>query len=202
MTRAVHRDFIEIAGGISERLQEAIAEHGPVTLRRRREVPLPELLCRIVTGQQLSGKAAATIWGRVVASANQKTLSHHIATARPQQLRKCGMSAAKAKTMKAIVQAEADGLFDLDALGHMDHNQRSAQLTKVWGVGQWTADMVSISYFGDQDVWPENDVTVWKTLERLTSRRRKTTNTAQRFAPCRTFLALYMWRIADAEREK
>ncbi len=100
--------------------------------------------------------------------------------------------------MKAIVTAKSDGLLDLDTLRNLDHTARSRQLTSIWGVGQWTADMVSIFYFGDKDVWPDSDVTVWKTLERLTDKRRKTVRTAERFAPHRSYLALYMYQIADA----
>jgi DNA-3-methyladenine glycosylase II len=87
--------------------------------------------------------------------------------------------------------------LDQKILSRLDHNQRSEQLTEIWGVGQWTADMMGIFYFGDKDVWPDSDLAVWKTLQRLTNRRRKTLRTAQRFAPHRSYLAIYMWRIAD-----
>jgi DNA-3-methyladenine glycosylase II len=73
---------------------------------------------------------------------------------------------------------------------------------EIWGVGQWTADMLGIFYFGERDIWPDTDLAVWKTLQRLTSRRRKTTLTAAKFSPQRSLLAKYMWRIADASPNK
>jgi len=100
--------------------------------------------------------------------------------------------------MKAIVAAESEGRLEVETLRELVHEERSMRLTSIWGVGQWTADMMSIFYFGDQDVWPETDITVWKTLERLTSKRRNTTRTAALFAPHRSYLAMYMYRIADA----
>lgn len=199
MSQKIHNRFVEIAGGLSDRLQAAIASAGPVRLTRRNDTPLPEVLCRVIAGQQLSVKASRTIWGRVVQRANGDNLIDFVSATDTSVLRECGLSAAKAKSMKAIVQAESAGDLNVQKLSELDHLERSRQLTEIWGIGQWTADMIGMSYFGDQDVWPENDVTVWKTLERLTSRRRKTLRTAERFSPHRSYLAMYMWAIADAK---
>ncbi len=199
MTRTVHNRFREISGAISPVLHQAISTAGPVKLQQRRELELPVLLCRAIVGQQLSVKAARTIWGRVVESADQAPLVEYVAVADAAELRACGMSQNKARAMKSIVEAHEAGHLNIGELERMDHEARSRCLTEIWGVGQWTADMIGISYFADPDIWPENDVTVWKTLQRLTSRRRKTTLTAARFAPHRTYLALYMWKIADAQ---
>ena len=199
MTRTVHNRFREISVEISPVLQQAITSTGPIKLGQRRELALPVLLCRAIAGQQLSVKAARTIWGRVVQSANGAGLAEYIAAADTAQLRACGMSQNKSKAMKSIVAAHDSGRLDVGELETMDHEARSRRLTEIWGVGQWTADMIGISYFADPDIWPEQDVTVWKTLQRLTNRRRKTSLTAARFAPYRTYLALYMWKIADAQ---
>lgn len=199
MTRSVYNRFREISVEISPVLQQAITSTGPIKLGQRRELALPVLLCRAIAGQQLSVKAARTIWGRVVQSANGAGLAEYIAAADTAQLRACGMSQNKSKAMKSIVAAHDSGRLDVGELETMDHEARSRRLTEIWGVGQWTADMIGISYFADPDIWPEQDVTVWKTLQRLTNRRRKTSLTAARFAPYRTYLALYMWKIADAQ---
>ena len=108
------------------------------------------------------------------------------------------MSAAKAKAIVAIADTHRGGGLDAEALRAMPSDERTAALTAIWGVGQWTADMMSMFYFGDEDIWPDGDVAARKTLQKLTSRRRKTTRTAERFAPHRSYLALYMWAHADA----
>jgi DNA-3-methyladenine glycosylase II len=199
MTRTVYNRFCEISVEISPVLHQAITSAGPIKLGQRRELSLPVLLCRAIAGQQLSVKAARTIWGRVVQSANGAGVAEYVAAADAAELRACGMSQNKSKAMKSIVAAHESGRLDVGELETMDHEARSRRLTEIWGVGQWTADMIGISYFADPDIWPEQDVTVWKTLQRLTSRRRKTSLTAARFAPYRTYLALYMWKIADAQ---
>jgi len=199
MSKKVHERFLEISTTVSVRLAAAISDIGPVKLSKRSDRPLDEVLCRMVAGQQLSTKAASTIWARVIDSTSGRDLMAHIAATETSQLRSCGLSNAKTKAMKAIADASAQGRLDVSPLKACGHAERSKQLTSIWGVGQWTADMVSIFYFGDKDVWPDGDVTVWKTLERLTDKRRRTLLTAARFAPHRSYLALYMYRIADAQ---
>jgi len=194
----IHERFLGIAAGLSEALAAALARVGPVTLTPYREAPFPEQLCRSIAGQQLSVKAARTIWGRVVDNASCDSLIAHFAEADPDALRACGLSAAKAKAMRAIAEAAQGGALDEAELAALDGAERAERLTAIWGVGQWTADMMRIFYFGETDVWPDGDVTARKTLERLTSKRRKTTRTAARFAPHRSYLALYMWRYVDA----
>lgn len=90
------------------------------------------------------------------------------------------------------------GQLDQTELMPLHASQRSDRLTQLWGVGQWTANMMNIFYFGEPDIWPNGDVTARKTLEKLTSKRRKTINTAARFAPYRSYLAFHMWRYVDA----
>ena len=197
MSQAIHARFVEIAQDLSDELAGAIAASPPLQLNHHQESPFPERLCRAVAGQQLSVKAAASIWSRVVDSAADQSLMNYFATVSPDTLRSCGLSAAKAKTMRAIAMAALSNQLNETFLRDLDHEERSRCLTEIWGVGQWTADMLGIFYFGDPDIWPDGDTTARKTLERLTSRRRKTTRTAARFAPYRSYLALYMWHQAD-----
>ena len=198
MTQAIQTRFVEIAQELSSELADAIANSIPLHLTPNQDSPFSERLCRAVAGQQLSVKAAASIWGRVVANAADQPLVEYFATVSPETLRSCGLSMAKAKAMRAIALAALADQLNESLLSELDHAERSQCLTEIWGVGQWTADMMGIFYFGDPDIWPDGDTTARKNLEKLTSRRRKTVRTAARFAPHRSYLALYMWHQADA----
>ena len=197
MSEAIQAKCVEIAQGLSDDLAAAIASAPPLQVAANQESPFSQRLCRAVAGQQLSVKAAASIWGRVVASAADRPLMDYLAVASPESLRRCGLSAAKAKAMGAIAAAAQTQQLNQTVLNALDHSERSRQLTQIWGVGQWTADMMGIFYFGDPDIWPDGDTAARKHLERLTSRRRKTVRTAARFAPYRSYLALYMWHQAN-----
>ncbi|MEM1254216.1 MAG: DNA-3-methyladenine glycosylase 2 family protein [Cyanobacteria bacterium P01_H01_bin.21] len=197
MSQAIHARFLEIARELSDELADAIASTSPLQLIPSQDSPFSERLCRAVAGQQLSVKAAASIWRRVVDSAAGQPLVDYFSTVSPDVLRSCGLSAAKAKAMRAIAMATFANQLDETFLSELDHEERTHCLTEIWGVGQWTADMMGIFYFGDPDIWPDGDTTARKNLERLTSRHRKTVRTAARFAPYRSYLALYMWHQAD-----
>ena len=195
----IHIRFLAIAQTLSPELGQAIAQIGPVKLTANQALPFAEHLCRAVAGQQLSVKAARSIWNRVLASKpDNQSLMVYFAEAPPGLLRGCGLSRAKAKTVGAIAQAALLGQLDAAELSRLSPTERTDRLTALWGVGPWTADMMNIFYFGESDVWPDGDLVARKTLEKLTSKRRKTVRTAARFAPYRSYLALYMWRHIDA----
>jgi len=199
---------LAIAPTLSPNLTAAIEKNGPLTLvtpqsKPFTENPFAERLCRAVTGQQLSARAAGTIWNRVLASLPEnETMIDYFAQVEPDVLKSCGLSRAKIKTVKAIAQADQQRQLDPTELGQLGHTERTQRLTAIWGIGQWTADMMGIFYFGDENIWPEGDLAARKTLERLTSKRRKTLRTAARFAPYQSYLALHMWKYVDASPDK
>lgn len=201
----IHQRFLVAARELSPVLEGAIARNGPLELTLDQQMPFAERLCRVIAGQQLSTKAARAIWNRVIISAAavpetvpEQSLIDYFAAVDPAVLRACGLSGAKVRAIGGIAQAARAGQLDATELGAMDYGDRTQRLTALWGVGQWTADMMSIFYFGDADIWPDGDVTARKTLERLTRKRRKTTRSAASFAPYRSYLALHMWRHVDA----
>ena len=195
---AIHSHLLEVAATLGEPLAQAIEANGALVLIASQSNSLPQQLCHTVAGQQLSTKAAQSIWNRVVASANSASLIEHFSNSDVDSLRGCGLSAAEAKAIIGIAQAAQSGQLEATELSALSTSERTARLTALWGVGQWTADMINLFYFGDADVWPDGDVTARKTLERLTSKRRKTQKTAACFSPHRSYLALHMWRYVDA----
>ena len=195
----IHKQIQAVASTLSPELGFAIKQNGSLKLVAKQDRPFAEQLCRTVVGQQLSLKAAASIWGRLVTSVPVgKNLTDYLTRADSAVLRNCGLSGAKARTVVAIAQAAQSNQLDSKVLSALSHAERTKSLTALWGIGQWTADMMGIFYFADADIWPDGDVTARKTLEKLTSKRRKTSRTAVQFSPYRSYLALHMWRYVDA----
>lgn len=198
MSVKVHHHCVAIAQTISSELAEAIDPLAPITLKPKQDQPFPERLCQTVVGQQLSVKAAASIWGRVLAQAGAQPLMEFIKQAEPEALRACGLSAAKTKAIGAIATAAQAGRLDTSELAALSVQERTQRLTTLWGVGQWTADMMQIFYFGEPDIWPDGDTAARKTLARLMGQPDSTPAVAAQFAPYRSYLALYLWRYLDA----
>lgn len=193
----VHSLFLDIAADLSPQLAGGIEQVGPIMIQPKNSIPLAEQLCRSVTGQQLSVKVAQTIWGRLLEASGDQPLTEFITIEKSDLLQSCGLSAAKVRAMCGIAEEARAGNLEAVDLGAIDHHERSKRLIHLWGIGQWTVDMISIFYFGDEDVWPDGDLVARTTLEKLTSKRRKTVRTAERFAPYRSQLAHYMWEYND-----
>lgn len=175
---------------------------GPPEWPGRNPRPLARYLARVVVGQQLSTRAAKTIWERVEGLAKAAGLKvPALALQLPaEQLRACGLSAGKTRSLQGLAEADLAGRLKRQHLGKVSHDERSAALTTLRGIGPWTADMVSLFYFGDHDIWPLGDLSVRNTLARFVDGQRKydLAGAATLFAPRRSLLALYLWRIANA----
>lgn len=196
--QATHRRFLVLAGDFSPALAADIAAVGPVDWPETREGDIGLFLSRAVIGQQLSTLAAHTIWDRVEAFAGDigEAVPQVFRPAHVEALRDCGVSGAKVRALLAIREAAGAGQLVEEELRALPGAERNRRLLAIRGVGPWTCDMASIFHFADPDVWPEGDVAVRKTFARYIGRR-KPAKTAARFAPERSILALYMWRILD-----
>ncbi len=197
----LHPDFVRTARRVSRPLAQAMDAVGPPDWPSRHQQPLARYLARVVVGQQLSTRAASTIWGRVEAlgKAEQQSIPALALNLPDTTLLACGLSAGKLKTLKALAEADAAGMLKRQRLARLDPAARAIELTAVRGIGPWTADMLALFYFRDPDIWPLGDLAVRKTLERflVTQSRYDLSSAAALFAPHRSVLALYMWRIAD-----
>jgi len=196
----IHACFLDTAAEFSEPLRTALEGVGPPGFPDRGDVPLAQFLARAVVGQQLSTKAARSIWARVESAAAGEGVAvlALLDEDRYELLRACGISRNKIRALAALGSARREGLLDGETLAAMDHESRSQLLREIRGVGQWTCDMASIFWCRSQDVWPETDLAVRNTFVRLIGRRRKPAKAAARFSPRRSWLALYMWKVADA----
>jgi DNA-3-methyladenine glycosylase II len=194
-----HTRLVAAAASLSSSLREALIRTGPLWFPEREDHGLAIYLARAVVGQQLSTHAARTIWARLEARATaaEEPLLALLRADNTAALRACGVSANKAKALIAIAEAAAAGRLDAAPVRAMDHRARSEHLCGIWGIGQWTSDMVSIFYCRDADVWPAGDASVRRTFATFIGRR-KPENAVRRFAPYRSILALHMWRLLDA----
>ena len=200
LTPELHQDFLRAARRVSRTLATTLETIGPIGYQRRRAQDLAEHLARIIVGQQLSTLAAKTIWTRVEAAASRETRVLDFCTEdNLTELRACGLSQNKAKALVALRTSDLEGALNRRRLARLPAVERSAALTQLRGIGPWTADMVSMFFFREPDIWPLGDLAVRKTFERFVDghARYDVHTGAELFAPHRSYLALYMWRIAN-----
>lgn len=197
-----HFELVRTARRISRGFARAVDAVGPLGPPPRRSDPLPTYLARVVVGQQLSTTAARTIWGRleVQAQAGGLAVPAYAALASPEDLRACGLSGNKVRALQAIAAAEAAGTLAGPRLKVLSSAARFDALLALHGVGPWTAQMAALFYFREPDIWPVGDVSVRKTFARYVAEQARWSfdDAAALFAPRRSFLARYLWQIADA----
>jgi DNA-3-methyladenine glycosylase II len=196
MPPELHRWFVEQATPLSPKLADDLAAVGPIWFPDRPDHGPAGFLARAIVGQQISAAAARGIWARLEGQAAERGLSvaDFLDTADEAALRLCGLSRNKMKAILQIGIAARAGTFA--ELRGIDHLARSEKLCAIWGIGQWTADMMALFYYREPDIWPEGDLAVQRVFKSYIGRR-KPARAALRFAPHRSLLALYMWRLVN-----
>ncbi|MCA9565574.1 MAG: DNA-3-methyladenine glycosylase 2 family protein [Myxococcales bacterium] len=192
---SAHERILAVSKTSFPRLHEAITANGMLELPRSPR-PLALTLCKSVVGQQLSTKAARTIWGRLVEQAGEAGVLPHFFDASEETLRLCGVSRVKARSLKAIASANQNNQLDDLVAAELSRDETRKRLLALYGVGGWTADMAEIFVFGHLDVWPDADAAARKTLADLTGEQ-TTAAVAAAFAPFQSLLALHMWTFID-----
>ncbi len=199
MSQKAYSHLLDNTQSKHKRLHSVLKDFGQIRIIKRNKIELPTLLCRSISGQQLSVKAAATIWGRLLVKTGNKSLMTYLKSAKDEDLRTCGLSRAKTKAMFAVYESYKQKNLESTKLLQLSSLERDEVLTDIWGVGQWTADMVNIFYFGEKDIWPDKDVAVRKNFLRLIGENKDSIKESNKFGPYRTYLALMMWKVANAK---
>lgn len=166
-----------------------------------------DALAESIAYQQLSGKAAATIWSRVRALyGKRKWLDPKQVLATPDEtLRAAGLSGSKTAAIKDLAARTLDGTVPkATALAKMSEDEIIERLTRVRGIGKWTVEMLLLFELGRLDVWPVDDLGVRKGYMK-TFRKRKMPKPkelekiGQRWRPYRSVAAWYFWRACDTQ---
>jgi DNA-3-methyladenine glycosylase II len=170
-----------------------------------------DALAESIAYQQLSGKAAATIFGRVRALyPKRKWLDPEQLLATPDEtLRAAGLSRAKTAALKDLAAKTIDGTVPSGrALIRMSDDEIITRLTAVRGIGRWTVEMLLLFDLGRPDVWPVDDYGVRKGFTKTFGRRKLPTpkqlmKFGEKWRPYRSVAAWYFWRALDtAEKSK
>lgn len=178
-----------------------VAEVGPVRLRPPRGEPFASLVAAI-TYQQLAGKAARTIHGRVADALNGDVRPVTVLRTGTRALRDAGLSAAKERAVRDLAGKVDRGEVSLDGLESLSDAEIRTRLTRVVGIGPWTADMFLMFDLRRPDVWPVGDLGVRNGLGRALGLEAAPTPEEARligtgYRPWRSAVAWYCWRAVE-----
>ncbi|HEX5897181.1 MAG TPA: DNA-3-methyladenine glycosylase [Thermoleophilaceae bacterium] len=189
-----------------EVMARLIEEHGALVredLKRERPGDAYGALLRSIVGQQLSTKAARTIYGRML-----ELFDGHAPTpvqllaANPDDIRAAGLSRPKINYLRDLAQHVLDGELELERLHELPDDEVIEQLTAVKGIGDWSAHMFLMFHLGRPDVLPVGDQGIRNAIKtqyrlRKLPDAKRMEKIARPWRPYRTLACLYLWSSLD-----
>ena len=159
-------------------------------------------LCNEITGQQLSGIAADTIFSRFKKLYPRGVSPKAVLATPHQKLRGVGMSNAKAKYLKYLAEAVISGKLQLNKLDSLPDEEVKKQLIQVKGIGPWTAEMFLMFTLGRPDVFSHGDLGLRKGLKKIYGFKKdpsikKVEKIIQKWSPYKTFASLILWEVIE-----
>lgn len=164
-----------------------------------------DALARAILYQQLSGKAASTIVGRLEAAiGSQRLHCETLSVIDDAGLRACGVSGNKALALRDLMRREANGeIPGTRRMAGMDNEEIIASLVPIRGIGRWTVEMMLMSRLGRPDVLPVDDLGIRRGIQILRSlaempKPKEAALLGEHWGPWRTHASFYLWRISDS----
>ncbi|HEY4901509.1 MAG TPA: DNA-3-methyladenine glycosylase [Terriglobales bacterium] len=212
-----HTEAIAHLSRVDRKLARIIAKSGPCGLQPERMQSIFEALLESIIYQQLNGKVAATITGRVKALFPENTHSlrtrrglvagfptpEQVLSAKPELLRSAGLSQAKMLAIRDLAAKTLDGTVPTTREAHrMSDDELVERLTSVRGIGRWTVEMLLIFRLGRPDVLAVDDYGIRKgfaKMQRMAElpKPKELLAYGERWRPHRSVASWYMWRAAE-----
>jgi DNA-3-methyladenine glycosylase II len=170
--------------------------------------PIPEAhfsaLCHIVTGQQLSVAVARAIRGRVEAHFGDNFTPNAVLETSEEELKKLGLSNAKAHTFHALASHIQAGQLQINRLESLSDEEIAREIVAVKGLGPWSADMFLMFHLCREDVLPVGDLGIREAMKRLYGLEtrplpQKMEEISAPWRPYRTLASRYLWRALDGK---
>jgi DNA-3-methyladenine glycosylase II len=191
--------------GLKESL-DALAERDPriAAALARAGYPEPRIsergyitLLRAIVGQQVSIKAAASMWAKLQAAVGERVEPAAILAASDEALRGAGLSRQKASYARSLAEEVVSGRLDFDNLPE-DDDEAIAELVRVKGIGRWTAEVYLLFAEGRRDIWPAGDLAVQIEVGRIMGLEDRPTEKvvrelAEAWRPHRGAFAIFSW---------
>lgn len=157
-------------------------------------------LCRTIVGQQLAGKAAEAIFRRFDALLEGKITTEALLSLEEQKIRDVGLSWAKVRSVKDLSVRVSDGSLVLETLTNLSDEELIAELSKVKGIGRWTAEMFLMFRLGREDIFSWGDLGLKNGLKKHLGEglpKEEIEIAVNLWAPYRSYGAIAMWHLLD-----
>ena len=185
-------------------LREIIERVGPCRIEYGE--PSFASLAETIVYQQLNGKAAATIFGRFADLAGHPLTPQGVLKLSDEKLRSAGLSKQKLSYLRSLAELTISGEVNFEQLPNLPNEEVIGHLTRVKGIGVWSAQMFLMFTLRRPDVLPTGDLGIQMAMQRHYRKRKlpkpkEMERIAKAWAPYRTFACWYLWRSVDTKAE-
>ena len=154
-------------------------------------------LLRTIVGQQVSVAAAASVWNKLEAELGEDMHAHELLARDFDTLRACGLSRQKQGYARSLCELVTGGELDLESLP-ADDEEAIEQLTRIKGIGRWSAEIYLLFAEGRQDIWPAGDLAVQAACGKMLDlaerpSEKETRALAEKWKPYRGAMAIFTW---------
>jgi DNA-3-methyladenine glycosylase II len=175
--------------------------------RPRHATPDFENLARSIAYQQLHGKAAATIFGRLLTACNACLTPESVLKLTIEQMRACGLSKQKLSYIRDLAEKTISGDINFEQLPSMDDEDVIEHLTRVKGIGRWSAQMFLMFALQRPDVMPVVDLGINMAIKKAYRKRKlpkpaQILKIAEPWRPYRSAACWYLWRSMDVKTQE
>lgn len=177
-----------------------IRKYGPCKIKLSQKKDYFFDLVDAIISQQLSGKAATTIFNRVKEGLGGEVSPANLLKTKDEKFRSWGLSRQKTSYLKDLAQKVNGGDVKISKLDKLSDEEVAQELIAVKGIGRWTAEMFLMFTLARSDVFPVDDLGIGKGIEKLLgkpSKGEKMAKFAERWKPYRTVASWYLWKILD-----
>jgi DNA-3-methyladenine glycosylase II len=200
MSLNIHNQLLAIAKKHCKPLEKIILENGVIEIQVPKDLDIFDCLAQTVVEQQLSYKAARSIWKKINDSAKELDLKliDYLCEKNTTLIRNDGLSNNKIKAIFGARTTVKSGDITLSKISEMDDETYKKIITSLWGFGDWSAEMIAIFYLGKTNIWSEKDLILNKGINQICDQCELSPDELLKIVdPYQSYLALHIWRHKD-----
>ena len=200
MSRKAHNHLIKVGNEYCSLLSKIVSQNGLISIDVPKNLDVFDCFAQTVVEQQLSYKAAKSIWRKVTGSAEDMNLEliDYFDEKNFSLIKDNGLSQNKIRSIMGAKEAIRNGSISMKIIQELPYGEYKDLVKSLWGFGDWSAEMIAIFYLGRTNVWSDGDLMLRKGIEEICEDTSITPHDLVELVdPFQSYPALHIWRHKD-----
>ncbi|HAH67535.1 MAG TPA: hypothetical protein DCL68_03270 [Gammaproteobacteria bacterium] len=200
MSKQAHNKLIKLGNLYVPELTRIVIQNGIISIEVPKNLDVFDCFAQTVVEQQLSYKAAKSIWNKVTDSAKNMNIKliDYFDEKNFKLIRDNGLSQNKIRSIMGAKEAIKNGSISMNIIQELPYDEYKDLVKSLWGFGDWSAEMIAIFYLGRTNVWSDGDLMLKKGIKEICENSSITPDELVELVdPFQSYLALHIWRHKD-----